>query len=107
MNVAFTCPRRGQVRISDLTDLIAFISSKSRATFEKAKGRDNFVSEYSDKGPLAARLWLTGLVFCQIFLTPMAAFSITYLVEFEMASENFTTTTRTQRLCLGPLLSNL
>ncbi|MCH2647970.1 MAG: hypothetical protein MKZ58_06400 [Candidatus Poseidoniaceae archaeon] len=48
------------------------------------------MSEYSDKGPLAARVWLTGLVFCQIFLTPMAAFSITYLIEFEMASENFT-----------------
>lgn len=48
------------------------------------------MSEYSDKGPLAARLWLTGLVFCQIFLTPMAAFSITYLIEFEMAAENFT-----------------
>lgn len=48
------------------------------------------MSEYSDKGPLAARLWLTGLVFCQIFLTPMAAFSITYLLDFEMASENFT-----------------
>jgi hypothetical protein len=74
----------------DLTDLIAILSHKSRATFEKAKGRDNLVSEYSDKGPLAARVWLTGLVFCQIFLTPMAAFSITYLIEFEMASENFT-----------------
>ena len=74
----------------DLTDLIAILSHKSRATFEKAKGRDNIVSEYSDKGPLAARVWLTGLVFCQIFLTPMAAFSITYLIEFEMASENFT-----------------
>lgn len=48
------------------------------------------MSDISDKGPFAARLWLTGLVFCQIFLTPMAAFSITYLVEFEMASENFT-----------------
>ena len=74
----------------DLTDLIAILSHKSRATFEKAKGRDNLVSEYSDKGPVAARVWLTGLVFCQIFLTPMAAFSITYLIEFEMASENFT-----------------
>ena len=74
----------------DLTDLIAILSHKSRATFEKAKGRDNIVSEYSDKGPFAARVWLTGLVFCQIFLTPMAAFSITYLIEFEMASENFT-----------------
>ena len=48
------------------------------------------MSEYSDKGPLAARLWLTGLVFCQIFLTPMAAFSITYLIDFQFASENFT-----------------
>lgn len=48
------------------------------------------MSEYADKGPLAARLWLTGLVFCQIFLTPMAAFSITYLIDFQFASENFT-----------------
>ena len=48
------------------------------------------MSEYSDKGPLAARMWLTGLVFCQIFLTPMAAFSITYLIDFQMESENFT-----------------
>ena len=30
------------------------------------------------------------MVFCQIFLTPMAAFSITYLFDFEFASENFT-----------------
>tara|TARA_B100000575_G_scaffold61143_1_gene46548 strand:- start:2268 stop:3497 length:1230 start_codon:yes stop_codon:yes gene_type:complete len=35
-------------------------------------------------------MWLTGLVFCQIFLTPMAAFSITYLIDFQMESENFT-----------------
>lgn len=48
------------------------------------------MSAYSDKGPLTARLFLTGLVFCQIFLTPMAAFSITYLVDFEFGSENFT-----------------
>ena len=48
------------------------------------------MSAYSDKGPLTARLFLTGLVFCQIFLTPMAAFSITYLIDFEFGSENFT-----------------
>tara|TARA_B100000886_G_scaffold79729_1_gene51741 strand:- start:753 stop:1985 length:1233 start_codon:yes stop_codon:yes gene_type:complete len=35
-------------------------------------------------------MWLTGLVFCQIFLTPMAAFSITYLIDFQMENENFT-----------------
>lgn len=56
------------------------------------------MSEYYDKGPLAARLWLTGLVFCQIFLTPMAAFSITYLLEFEMASENFTMTFQSEMI---------
>ena len=48
------------------------------------------MGQYSDKGPLAARMWLTGLVFCQIFLTPMAAFSITYLIDFQMENENFT-----------------
>jgi len=56
------------------------------------------VSEYADKGPLAARLWLTGLVFCQIFLTPMAAFSITYLIDFEFASENFTMSFRSEMI---------
>jgi len=56
------------------------------------------VSEYSDKGPLAARVWLTGLVFCQIFLTPMVAFSITYLVDFQMASENFTMSFRSEMI---------
>jgi len=56
------------------------------------------VSEYSDKGPLAARLWLTGLVFCQIFLTPMAAFSITYLIDFQFASENFTMTFQSEMI---------
>lgn len=56
------------------------------------------MSEYSDKGPLAARLWLTGLVFCQIFLTPMAAFSITYLIDFQFASENFTMTFQSEMI---------
>lgn len=56
------------------------------------------MSEYADKGPLAARLWLTGLVFCQIFLTPMAAFSITYLINFEFASENFTMSFRLEMI---------
>ena len=70
--------------------LIGTCRYESRATFEKAKSWGASVGEYSNKGPMAARLWLTGLVFCQIFLTPMAAFSITYLINFEMASENFT-----------------
>ena len=56
------------------------------------------MSEYSDKGPLAARMWLTGLVFRQIFLTPMAAFSITYLIDFQMESENFTMSFRSEMI---------
>ncbi|MGA0331987.1 MAG: hypothetical protein ACO3MI_06445 [Candidatus Poseidoniaceae archaeon] len=42
------------------------------------------------RGPLTARIWLTIVVFCQIFLTPMAAFSITYLFQLDMAGENIT-----------------
>ena len=48
------------------------------------------MGEFTEKGPLTARIWLTGVVFCQIFLTPIAAFSITYLFEFKFESENFT-----------------
>ena len=35
------------------------------------------------RGSLTARLWLTGVVFGQIILTPMIAFSITYLFNFQ------------------------
>ena len=56
------------------------------------------MGEFADKGPLTARIWLTGVVFCQIFLTPMAAFSITYLVEFSFGSENFTMSFQTQMI---------
>ena len=44
----------------------------------------------SQRGPLTARIWLTIVVFCQIFLTPLAAFSITYLLQLDMTGENIT-----------------
>ena len=44
----------------------------------------------NQRGPLTARIWLTIVVFCQIFLTPMAAFSITYLLQLDMTGENIT-----------------
>lgn len=56
------------------------------------------MGEFADKGPLTARIWLTGVVFCQIFLTPMAAFSITYLFEFSFGAENFTMSFQTQMI---------
>ena len=46
------------------------------------------MEEQSIKGPMAVRLWLTGVFFCQVFLTPAAAFSITYLIKFNIADEN-------------------
>tara|TARA_B100001996_G_scaffold337561_1_gene289498 strand:+ start:2710 stop:3990 length:1281 start_codon:yes stop_codon:yes gene_type:complete len=48
------------------------------------------MSGLANKSPLTARIWLTGVVFCQIFLTPFAAFSITYLFDFQFGNENFT-----------------
>ena len=72
--------------------------SCGRGTFEKERDWVRFVGQYSDKGPLAARMWLTGLVFCQIFLTPMAAFSITYLIDFQMENENFTMTFQSEMI---------
>ena len=48
------------------------------------------MSAPKSKGTLAARVWLTAVVFCQIFLTPMAAFSITYLFRFTSKNDNFT-----------------
>jgi hypothetical protein len=48
------------------------------------------MGQVSQRGPLSARIWLTIVVFCQIFLTPMAAFSITYLLQLDMTGENIT-----------------
>ena len=56
------------------------------------------MGEFAEKGPLTARIWLTGVVFCQIFLTPVAAFSITYLFEFKFESENFTMSFQTEMI---------
>ena len=48
------------------------------------------MGQASQRGPLTARIWLPIVVFCQIFLTPMAAFSITYLLQLDMTGENIT-----------------
>lgn len=77
---------------------MAFRTAIARATFERGARPDKSVSTVVHKGPLTARIWLTGVVFCQIFLTPMAAFSITYLFDFEFASENFTMSFQTEMI---------
>ena len=39
------------------------------------------------KKPFSARLWLTFVALCQVFLTPLIAFTLTYLFEFNIFGE--------------------
>ena len=41
------------------------------------------------KGPLSARIYLTVVMFAQIFLTPLVAFTLTYLVSVDFSGEGF------------------
>ena len=40
------------------------------------------------KKPFSARLWLTVVALCQVFLTPLIAFTLTYLFEFSIFGES-------------------
>ena len=42
------------------------------------------MGRYARRKTLLPRIWLTIVAFCQVFLTPVVAFSITYLVEFSI-----------------------
>jgi hypothetical protein len=42
----------------------------------------------SAKGPLSTRLWLTIIAFAQIFITPLIAFSMTYLVNIDNSGDS-------------------
>ena len=48
------------------------------------------MGRYSRRKPMSARLWLTFVAMCQVFLTPLVAFSLTYLVKFDFSNENVT-----------------
>jgi hypothetical protein len=54
---------------------------------QSTKGLQTLVT--ARKNSLIPRLWLTGVVIGQIILTPMAAFSITYLFEFAKTDSGF------------------
>jgi len=38
---------------------------------------------------MSARIWLTFVALCQVFLTPLVAFSLTYLVKFDFSDDKF------------------
>lgn len=45
------------------------------------------MGRYARRKKLIPRIWLTFVAFCQVFLTPMVAFSITYLIQLSYANE--------------------
>lgn len=45
------------------------------------------MGRYARRKTLIPRIWLTIVAFCQVFLTPFIAFSITYLFEISFANE--------------------
>jgi hypothetical protein len=64
-------------------------STPSRATFEKPKPWLVAMEGRRSVASLIARLGLTGQLVGQIFLTPMAAFSLTYLLVFSAQGGDF------------------
>ena len=44
------------------------------------------------KKPISARLWLTIVALCQVFLTPLIAFTLTYLFDFSFFGESINIT---------------
>ena len=48
------------------------------------------MADGAKRKPISARLWLTVVALCQVFLTPLAAFALTYLIKFDVFGENIT-----------------
>jgi len=63
------------------------IGRHTKANPQSTKGMQGTVSE--GRSSLIPRLWLTGVVIGQILITPMAAFSITYLFAFSKTEAGF------------------
>jgi hypothetical protein len=61
----------------------------SRATFEMSRPWLNAMAGPAPVASLVARLGLTGQLLAQIFLTPMAAFTLTYLLVFTAQGGDF------------------
>ena len=48
------------------------------------------MGRFSRRKPMSARIWLTVVALCQVFLTPLVAFSLTYLLKFDFSDDNIT-----------------
>ena len=58
--------------------------------FDNAINDPSVMADGAKRKPISARLWLTIVALCQVFLTPLAAFALTYLVKFDVFGENIT-----------------
>ncbi|MBT60715.1 MAG: hypothetical protein CMA63_04080 [Euryarchaeota archaeon] len=47
------------------------------------------MGRYARRKTLIPRIWLTFVAFCQVFLTPLVAFSITYLIQIHFQDDGF------------------
>lgn len=56
------------------------------------------MGRHARRKTLIPRIWLTFVAFCQVFLTPLVAFSITYLIQINYKSENLTFSFRFEML---------
>ena len=61
----------------------------TRATFEKSRRSLKLMEDRPTVGSMLARVGLTGQLLGQIFLTPMAAFALTYLLGFSASGGDF------------------
>ena len=61
-----------------------------RVIFVNRVNSRNIMGRYSRRKPMSARIWLTFIAMCQVFLTPLVAFSLTYLIKFDFSNDNFT-----------------
>ena len=65
------------------------LANFTRATFEKSRRSLKLMEDRPTVGSMLARVGLTGQLLGQIFLTPMAAFALTYLLGFSASGGDF------------------
>lgn len=61
-----------------------------RVIFVNRRNTRLVMGRFSRRKPMSARIWLTVVALCQVFLTPLVAFSLTYLFKFNFSDENVT-----------------
>jgi len=67
-----------------------FFHDLIRVIFVNRRNTRLVMGRFSRRKPMSARIWLTVVALCQVFLTPLVAFSLTYLFKFDFSEDNVT-----------------